>query len=279
MFYKLGLIGYPIEHSLSPWIHMKLLEETNLTGSYMLYEFPSDSFQNRLESLKMENLVGFNVTVPYKQKIIHYLDSLDETAKLVGAVNTVYNKNGSWVGYNTDGIGYTRALYNTYPNFYKNKENRILIIGAGGAARGIFFALAQAGFKNIDITNRTLSHAENVAKISADINTNLYSLKDVTKYLAHYDLIIQTTSVGMKPNVIETAISLDDIRPSTIVSDIVYQPYTTQLLHDAQNMGAQLLHGHLMLLYQAQYAFEIWTKQSVSVEKLMEQLKQKLEGR
>src|SRR5690625_3816495 len=120
MFYQLGLIGYPIKHSLSPWIHETFLQRTKLNGNYSLIEIkPKDSFANAMDTLKKQNLHGFNVTVPYKEKIIPYLQGIDEQAKHIGAVNTVLCKNGEWFGYNTDGIGYVRSLQN------RSEERRV----------------------------------------------------------------------------------------------------------------------------------------------------------
>jgi len=276
--YELGLIGYPIKHSLSPWIHKRFLEQTKLNGTYSIIEInPADSFQKAIEQLKGESkLNGFNVTVPYKEKIIPYLDEIDEQAKRIGAVNTVLNKNGKWIGYNTDGIGYMRALLHKYPELMNNKDIEVLLLGAGGAAKGILHALLHHGYENITIANRSLQRAEALAL--ANESVKVLSLNEIEKAIGSYRLIIQTTSVGMKPNESAKIISLQSIDEQAIVSDIVYQPLMTAILKEAKQQGAKIHFGHSMLLYQAQYAFEIWTNERPEMDALDEELKKVLEG-
>lgn len=280
MDYKLGLIGFPIKHSLSPWIHEQFLMKTKTKGTYSIFEIPPHhSFADKMAELKKERINGFNVTVPYKEKIIAYLDELDEQASHIGAVNTVLYQDGKWVGYNTDGIGYVRSLEKKYPSLLTNKDKRILLLGAGGAARGIYFALVSQGFNTIDIANRTVEKAQKIAKLRReDTMTKTLTLNEAEHNIADYDVIIQTTSVGMKPKQEEMIISLHGIKPTTIVSDIVYQPIKTAFLQHAETLGASIHFGHTMLLYQAQYAFEIWTNKQVTIDDLDEKLQLILEG-
>ncbi len=279
--YEFRLIGYPIQHSLSPWIHRKLLERSGLTGNYRLYEItPDDDFGEKIIQLMDAEVDGFNVTVPYKQKIIPYLDELDPVSKEMEAVNTVLRKDGKWIGYNTDGIGYLRSLDSAVPDFFHNFDKNILIIGAGGAARAIYYALVDKGFSEVDIANRTKEKAVDIAKLGkTDTNTVVYSIEEARERLQYYDLIIQTTSVGMKSISLEPIINIDELKHHAIVSDIVYQPIRTQFLQDAKKQGARLVFGHTMLLYQAQYSFEIWTGERVDVTGLEQKLFQILEGR
>lgn len=281
MEFKLGLIGFPVKHSLSPWIHNQFLERTNSTGNYSVIEVgPHDSFEEELKYMKNSEMTGFNITVPYKKQIIPYLDQLDENARMIGAVNTVVNKNGEWIGYNTDGIGYVTGLKNKYPELFRDKTNRVLLIGAGGAARGIYYGLSAEGFTQIDIANRTTSSANEIAKLgSSATETAILTLSDAQDMINSYALIIQTTSVGMKPDVENTIISAKSINPSSVVSDIVYQPIETRFLTEAKRAGASIHHGHTMLLYQAQYAFELWTGKKTPVDNLEARLKTILEGR
>lgn len=274
--YKLGLIGYPIKHSLSPWIHGEFLEKTNLNGSYSIIEIKQDDFDKEIKKLKQLNLQGFNITVPYKEKIIPYLDEIDTQAKHIGAVNTVHNKDGKWIGYNTDGIGYMNSLLTKYPKLTNDKTLDVLLLGAGGAAKGILHALLHHGYENITIANRSIERAEQLAKANNNIQTA--SLTEAENNLQTYSLIIQTTSVGMKPNEEESIISLDLLNPNAVVSDIVYQPLLTTFLKQAKGKGANIHFGHTMLLYQAQYAFEIWTGIKPEIDSLDEELKNILEG-
>ncbi|MFD2046133.1 shikimate dehydrogenase [Ornithinibacillus salinisoli] len=280
MNYRLGLIGYPIEHSLSPWIHNQFLEKTSLNGNYSAYEIAPQEFEQNIKDFFSLDLLGFNVTIPYKQKIIPYLDELDEYAAQIGAVNTVKNKDGKWIGYNTDGQGYIRSLKGKFPMLFSDNNRRILLIGAGGAARSIYYALVTEGFLNIDITNRTLEHARDIKGMKSGLTTTeVLSIPDAERNLDQYDLIIQTTNVGMSPEKDVSIVMLNHVNPSTIISDIVYRPILTNMLEQAKVKGAYLHYGHTMLLYQAQYAFEIWTNKKVVVEGMEEQLKTILEGK
>lgn len=280
MVYHCKLIGYPIKHSLSPWIHEQFFEKAELQGTYKINEIrPEDSFEDHIKKMREEQVDGFNITVPYKQAIIPYLDVLDETAKKMGAVNTVVNRNGKWIGYNTDGIGYLRSLESMYPNLFTDKSVRVLLLGAGGAARAIYFALDVSGFTRIDIANRTRASAKEIIETAnSSTQSEILSLEEAEKYAGNYDLIIQTTSVGMKPKQDNAIISSDNIKTNTIVSDIVYQPIQTKFLSCSAKRGAMIHQGHTMLLYQAQYAFEIWTDKKVKMDDMEIKLKEILEG-
>lgn len=278
---QLGLIGYPIEHSLSPWIHERFLKQSKIKGKYTLYEInPEENFEKAIENLTSKQIAGFNITVPYKQKIIPYLDQLDKEARDIGAVNTVKHSNGKWIGYNTDGKGYVRSLYKKYESLFINKNKKVLIIGAGGAARGIYYALLGEGLETINITNRTPDKAEEIIQLNdIGINSEVLSLQTAEEQAHEYDVIIQTTSVGMKPRSNEMIINLSALKEGCIVSDIVYQPIKTKFLKRAEELGAKLHYGHTMLLYQAHYAFELWTDTFAPTEGMDEALQQVLEGR
>src|SRR5699024_9741120 len=150
--------------------------------------------------------------------------------------NTVLRNNDKWIGYNTDGLGYVRSLKSNFPNLFSNQMNRILIIGAGGAARGIYYSLIQTGFRYIDIANRTKKAAQEIVQLKdALTKTNILSLQEAEQTLEEYNVIIQTTSVGMRPNDDASIISLEHLSKDSIVSDIVYQPLTTRLLKQARD--------------------------------------------
>ncbi|UOQ93806.1 shikimate dehydrogenase [Halobacillus shinanisalinarum] len=275
---KLGLIGYPIAHSLSPWIHNQLLDRHEMTGAYQLYECETDRFANKVEEIKAENINGFNVTVPYKEQVLPYLDELDEAARFLGAVNTVKVVNGRLIGYNTDGIGYVASLVDRYADAV-DRSKRVLILGSGGAARGIFHAIVKQGVGKIDLANRTIEKAQKlIDDFAAHSVSEALSLQEAEDNLAQYDLIIQTTSVGMAPNQEQTPISLSGITKDTIVSDIVYRPMKTDFLKEAEEKGARLHYGHGMLLHQAIYAFQIWTGKSTDASVMMEAFEHKLKG-
>jgi len=275
--FTFGLIGYPIKHSLSPWIHEQFLNRTNQEGTYTIFEInPEDPFADELDKLRQQNLDGFNVTVPYKEEIIAYLDEVDTYAQKIGAVNTVLCKDGKWIGYNTDGLGYVRALESKYPAITADKENKILVLGAGGAAKGIYHALIESGYKQITVANRTLDKA--IALTNQQEASKATTIEKAAQAITMYDIIIQTSSVGMKPNANDVIIELRELKQEVIVSDIVYQPLMTKMLQKASTLGANIHFGHTMLLYQAQYAYEIWTGIEPNMDELDEALQQVLEG-
>ncbi|MFA1820480.1 shikimate dehydrogenase [Virgibacillus oceani] len=281
MDYRFSLIGYPIKHSLSPWIHKKFLNKAGLEGEYTIHEIdPAASFEYEIEKLKSSQVNGFNVTVPYKQDILPFLDKVNPIAQKMGAVNTVVNEHGVWTGYNTDGVGYLRSLESEYPEFFSDNSRRILIIGAGGAARGIYVILSQEGFSHIDIGNRTEKSAAQILENRNDeINSKSLTLAEAQQYAGSYDLIIQTTSVGMKPAEEKSIFSLKNVKTDAIVSDIIYQPINTAFLLQGEKAGASLHYGHTMLLYQAQYAFELWTGKRIPIDMMDEELMAELKGR
>ncbi|MGP4041785.1 shikimate dehydrogenase [Gracilibacillus sp. D59] len=278
MTYKLGLIGHPIGHSLSPWIHQQFLDLAELNGEYKLYEGDREALPSVLKHLKETGIDGFNVTVPYKQVIVDYLDEIDNDAEILSAVNTVINRDGKWKGYSTDGEGYVRSLKEPYPTLLNSKTS-VLLLGAGGAARGIYRALNGQGVDTVDIANRSQDKAEDLLSLRLDeVKSSVLSYQQAEEQLAKYDLIVQTTSVGMKPNIKDQVIQLDNISKDAVVSDIVYQPIMTQLLQDASGRGANIHHGHAMLLYQGQLAFEKWTGKNLDVAHLVNKLENKLRG-
>lgn len=274
MVYQFGLIGYPIKHSLSPWIHKQFLTRSGLTGDYSIIEIdPNSNISESITALRKMELDGFNITVPYKQTIIDYLDDLDESALQIGAVNTVLCKNNRWIGYNTDGIGYVRSLERKYPEIMNRKTDSVLILGAGGACKGIYHGLLANGYRHITLANRTKQKAEAIANAE-----NVITLEEAQQNITKFGIIIQTTSVGMKPHQADAVIDLYGINRDTIVSDIVYQPLMTTFLNQAKQLGAKVHLGHTMLLYQAQYAFEIWTNEQSDMTGLDQQLQMQLEG-
>lgn len=277
MSYKFGLIGYPITYSLSPWIHGEYFKRTNVEGTYSLIEIdPEASFSKEMDKLKSMNLDGFNITAPYKEKVIAYLDDIDKQAKKIGAVNTVLCKDGKWIGYNTDGIGYVRSLQSKFPHLEEEKDKQVLLLGAGGAAKGIYYALLYSGYEHITIANRSLNKAQDL--IDGQDNGKAITLLEAEETVKEYDVIIQTTSVGMKPHEDRIVIPITKLKKDAIVSDIVYQPLLTKLLVQAESLGASIHFGHTMLLYQAQYAFEIWTNKRPEMDHLDTELQKILEG-
>lgn len=276
---KLYLFGYPLGHSVSPQIHQTFLNQLGLKGEYTLLSCDQEEFERQIDRLKQNQVDGFNITIPYKQEVIKFLDRLDPTAEAIGAVNTVVVEDGEWVGYNTDGLGYVQSLKEHFPELFKRKIN-VLVLGAGGASRGIIHAILKESIHRLTIANRSLSKAEEIVDLFAGSNqvTTLEasSYQEAEKKIETYDLIINTTSLGMVPNETSQAVQLDGIKKEAIVSDIVYKPLNTQLLKQAKSLGARVHHGHEMLIYQAKLAFEMWSQQTIDLEPIKKDLERKL---
>ena len=249
------VIGDPIEHSLSPIMHNSVFENLNLNYVYLAFRVKKDELKHVVKAFKYLTL-GFNVTIPHKVSIIDYLDEISREAELIGAVNTVKVREGKLVGYNTDGIGAVRALEEKTCVDGKN----VVVAGAGGASRAIVFQLA---LKNCEITiaNRTFEKARSLAnevyeKLGKKIKAvELSKLKEVIK---NADIFINTTSVGMYPNVNETLLKAEDIPKGIVVMDIVYNPLKTRLLKEAEKAGARTIDGLGMFVYQGAEALKIW---------------------
>src|SRR5699024_5196546 len=213
--------------SLSPWIHQQFIEKCHLSGTYQLFEIePGTDFSAEIQLIKEKELDGFNITVPYKETILNFLDDVDASARNIGAVNTVDCKNGKWIGYNTDGIGFVRSLISSFPELQKSYTKKILILGAGGAAKGVYHGLLEFGYDQITIANRTTKKAYDITNHRHPV----IDLKEAEACIGKFDIIIQTTSVGMKPNIDQAVIPLKGIKDDVIISDIVYQPIKTKFL-------------------------------------------------
>ena len=251
---KAGVIGHPISHSKSPIIHGHWLKQYGIDGEYKAYNIPPENLKNGINELIEKGLSGFNVTLPHKQKIINFCDSLTDAAQKIGAVNTVViDKNGRLHGDNTDAFGFTENLVSTIPNF-EWREKTALVIGAGGAARAILYALKNNGVQNIYITNRTDAHAKELAAL---YDAETISWENKQGSVSKADIIINTTSLGMvgQPPL---DLSLTNLAQSAIAYDIVYTPLITPFLENAQKSGGRIITGIGMLLHQARPAFHAW---------------------
>jgi len=252
-----AVIGDPINHSLSPNIHNAAFMELNLDCTYIAYRIPRGELKEGIESLKKIKINGFNVTIPHKIEMMKYLDKIDESCSLIGAVNTVTNNEGILKGYNTDMDGFLEPLKRRKITIQNSK---ILLLGAGGAARAIVAGLAKEHAKHITIANRTLTNANNLAQFGNKIgvNCNAIEINRLEKDLQDYNIIVNSTSVGLKNE--PSPIPFDSIKPQTVVYDIVYMPINTDFLKKAKEKNAIIIYGYEMLLGQATRAFEIWHK-------------------
>ncbi|WP_292459565.1 shikimate dehydrogenase [Methanothermococcus sp.] len=252
----LGLIGHPVEHSLSPIMHNEALNDKNLNYVYLAFDVLPENLKYVVDGVKSLGTVGgFNVTIPYKVDIMKYLDEIDKEAELMGAVNTVKLKDNRAIGYNTDGLGARMSLEE---EIGKVENKNILIIGAGGAARAVAFELAKNN--NLTIVNRTDKKAELLAKeISKKLNKHVY-YNNLDINIGDFDIIIHTTPIGMYPNVnVNPIIDTNKIEENMVVMDLIYNPEETVLLREAKKRGAKTINGLGMLVYQGAISFEIWT--------------------
>jgi shikimate dehydrogenase len=252
-----GVIGDPIGHSMSPVMHNDLFKFYGLDSHYFSFHVKQMDLEDAVKGFKAIGAAGFNVTVPHKTNIIPLLDKVDPLAEAIGAVNTVVNENGMLIGYNTDGRGFVQGLLDKLPDI---AEKKALIIGAGGAAKAIYFSMAEAGLKDIDICNRTAARAEGLAKACPfTVQTEILGMEAAGKSSDQYDLIIQTTSIGMSPAIDETPLPLLALKEGCFVSDIIYNPLETRFLSEAARLGAATQNGIDMFAYQGALAFEKWT--------------------
>ncbi|MEC1155260.1 shikimate dehydrogenase [Cytobacillus horneckiae] len=271
-----AVIGDPIAHSMSPAMHNELFQLNELDAYYLPLRIKSEDLRVAVAGLRAIGIAGFNVTVPHKEAIMPLLDEIDPLAKAIGAVNTVVNQAGKLVGYNTDGTGYIAGLKEDLQDF---NQKKMLIIGAGGAARGIYYALAEAGVEEIDICNRTLDKARKLAmECPYPVKSTLLTIQEAEQLLAQYDCIIQTTSIGMSPHIGEKPLSLKKLNQHAFVSDIIYNPHETAVLHEAKQRGVNVQNGLNMFVYQGALAFEKWTGILPDSERMKKNVLQQLGG-
>ncbi len=262
MFYHLGLTGYPLGHSLSPQIHAAALTACGLTGDYSLFPVsPAEpaALAALLNRLRAGEIHGLNVTIPHKQNLIPLLDDLTETARAIGAVNTISAQNGRLIGDNTDAAGFLSDLKNFLAP--SNSENRelALVIGAGGAARAIVYALVNAGWQ-VTIAARRPEQAESLRASLQAARSQIESMPLNAIRIWRGDLLVNTTPLGMTP-AIETSPWPETIAlpAGAAIYDLVYNPRETRLVRTARAAGLPATTGLGMLIEQAALAFEIWT--------------------
>jgi len=270
-----AVMGDPIEHSKSPVMHNAWFREMSIDATYIPVHVSSESLESAVAGLKTLGASGWNVTIPHKTAIIPYLDELDELAEKMGAVNTVVRtKEGTLKGYNTDGVGFVRSLEDAVGKSHKDKP--VLLIGAGGAARGIAFAMQQQGYKNLTIANRTVANAQAIVD---EMGTGqAISLTEAEATLADFCILVQMTSAGLATGNFSMPFSLDRLTKGAIVADIVYNPLMTPFLQAAEEKGATIVTGLGMFVHQGAIAFEYWLGKSPNTNSMIAQLKVQLGG-
>ena len=272
-----AVVANPIKHSISPFIHNSAFQATETNGVYLAWEVKATDLSETVANIRRYQMFGINLSMPYKEQVIPYLDQLSEEARLIGAVNTVVNQEGTLIGYNTDGKGFFKSL----PSF-KISGKRMTLLGAGGAAKSI---LAQAildcadqisVFVRSSSMEKTRIYLEKL-RVETDFKVDLYDLENVQilqEIIHQSDLLVNATSLGMdgKSSPVPTNLTLP---PQVLVADIIYQPFETPFLQWAKSQGNVAVNGLGMLLYQAAEAFKLWTGKEMPTDEIWQSLIEK----
>lgn len=263
----MGVIGHPIEHSLSPKMHNASFKANGLDYAYVALDVAPEKLSEAVNGLAALGFAGFNVTMPHKEKIIPLLDEVDEIANIAGAVNTVEIQDGSLRGTNTDGVGFTEACAEAGLGF---ENKKVLLLGAGGASAAVAVAMLGEGVRELTIANRTVSRAKNLKgkleKTGTVAEISARPLEDLEGPAGWADVIVNTTYLGMKEED-QTPIPVEQLDSGKDVCDIVYRGRgDTELVSRARSAGARVVTGGRMLLYQGVQAQRIWTGKEPNVE-------------
>jgi shikimate dehydrogenase len=279
----IGLIGYPLKHSISPYFQQAALDYYKLDIRYEVWETKAEELSSAINRLRHYQNLGANVTVPYKEKVLNLLDKVDEQASLIGAVNTIVNRDGRLTGFNTDAYGFIQALRKDAD--FDPKGKQVALFGAGGAARAAGFALIQENIASLVVINRTLKRAEVLAEsLLSHVDNAKAHIKVVAlswdslklqEAVESCQLIINCTTVGMRYSDQEGQVPFktDLIPSSALVYDLVYNPSETPLLKMATKVGARTLGGLPMLVYQGAAAFELWVRKNAPLNVMFSKAK------
>ena len=274
-----AVIAKPIKHSISPFIHNMAYDLTDTNAVYLAFEVEREGLGQAVENIRLHQMLGANISMPYKQEVITYLDELDESALLIGAVNTIVNQNGRLIGYNTDGFGFFRSLSN-----FHIKGKNLTILGAGGAASAIIGQAMLDGVGKVcvfDLRDRLAGYQERMGQMSRCLGhpIQLLAVEDLvalTDAVNQSDLFINATGIGMDGK--SLPIPSDFVFPKgLLVADMTYCPAETPFLRLAREQGLQTVNGLGMLLYQAEKAFELMTGKKMPSEEIKKALLEKLE--
>jgi len=264
-----GIIGNPVSHSMSPAIHNAAFKEKRLNNIYVPLKVADiDTFMREYRKIDFH---GFSVTIPHKESVLPFLDNIDDTAGKIGAINTIVNQNGKLIGYNTDCMAAVMGLECSLTETDETLNNKkISIIGAGGAARAIAFGLKEKGC-NITIFNRTIKRAE---KLSHDVQCRFENFEEIHKLDS--DILINTTPIGMFPNIDQTPIPKKILKEGMVVFDAVYNPTETRLLREAKEKRCHTVNGLSMFINQAAEQFRLWTNIDPPIELMSKVVKEML---
>ncbi|MFA7685248.1 MAG: shikimate dehydrogenase [Candidatus Gracilibacteria bacterium] len=282
-----GLLAFPAKHSLSPEIHSAAFKALSIDAQYGLFEIPENELDDFVKRLKSDLIAGLSVSLPYKEVMIDHMSEIDDDAKKIGAINTVVNRDGILCGYNTDFIGSNKALKEAVGEL---KGKKVVILGAGGAARAVIYGLLKEGACVVGILNRTLETAENLAKEFSEmfnVQIKAYSSENLAKDLPFKDdlgneaILIQTTSIWTtNPDISEEYVRKfcppEYVGMFATVMDIIYRPRITPLLKIAEDLGKKIITGDKMFLYQATEQFKLWTEKEAPFEVMRNVLEENL---
>jgi len=274
-----GVIGDPIEHSLSPTLHNVAFKELKLDCAFLAFKVKTGEVESAIRGMRGLGIRGLNVTMPHKEAVIAYIDEVDSAAKFLGAVNTILNDNSKLIGFSTDGIGALNALKE---NGVTLNGKKVLLLGGGGAAKTIAFALAKL-VDELIILNRSPEKTTSLTKtvnreFNKQVSGGLLAPGAIQKNIQNVDILINATSVGMHPNDEHSLVERQWLRPNLTVMDIVYNPLETKLAKDAKAVGAKVISGVEMLIYQGAASFEVWTGHKAPVEVMRKAALTKLAG-
>lgn len=272
-----AVVANPIKHSISPFIHNTAFEATSTNGVYLAWEVKGTDLAETVANIRRYQMFGINLSMPYKEQVIPYLDELSEEARLIGAVNTVVNREGTLIGYNTDGKGFFKSL----PSF-KISGKRMVLLGAGGAAKAILAQAILDGVSQFSVFVRSASMGKTKSYLEklqheTGFRVDLFALEDAQELqenIRKAELLVNATSVGMDgaSQPIPTSIVLPE---KLLVADVIYQPFETPFLKWARSQGNHAVNGLGMLLYQAAESFQLWTGKEMPTDQIWELLKQK----
>lgn len=278
-----GLMGDPVEHTMSPAMHNAAYRQMGLDYVYVPFHVRPEGLGKAIDGMRAFNMRGLNVTIPHKVAVIPFLDKLDTLVEKISAVNTIVNDNGVLTGYNTDATGFLRALLE---KGIEPRGKKALILGAGGASRAVSHILADSGAERLIILNRAeelnwaYDLAGNISQLyNMDAKAGQLNRESLDSVMERIDIsiLVNTTSVGMTPDVDSTPIDADLLRPGLVIFDVVYNPLRTQLLKDAEAAGAETISGIEMLAWQGALAFEKWTGQEAPLDLMRQEAIRQLE--
>ena len=272
---KFGIIGNPIKHSLSPTLHNYLFEKYKIDANYSIIELENADLSSIIKKIRDKDLSGLNITLPYKKKIVPYIDILVNDAETTSSVNTIFlDEKGTLVGENTDVFGLQAAYLKEVDDISKKKS---LVIGAGGVSPSVIIALQKSGVKNISIANRTLEKCIFLKKKFKSLD--IVEWPDLAAELKNFDVIINATSLGLK-NGEDFSFNFDNVKESLIYIDTIYNPLETKTFKYLKEKNIEVYSGLDMFIYQGQKSFYLWNKINPEIDqKLIELLLSKLKGK